>query len=114
MNRTLLTFLSVILPTFCLPFAQANSNTPETLHSDRTVIIPVGSQSKQLRQSLSLPEHGQTMDEVRKMLGNANKTETIGTPPITRWHYPEKKITIYFENNKVLRSVLSNISDTAQ
>ncbi|WP_083232500.1 hypothetical protein [Endozoicomonas atrinae] len=111
MNRALLTLLSVTFLNFCILFTaevSASSLTPESPHSDGTIIVPVGSQSQQLRQSLALPEHGQTMDEVRQILGNASQTETIGEPAITRWYYPDQKLTVYFEGNRVLRSVVHN------
>ncbi len=113
-TRTLLNFLSATLIALSMPLAaeiSANSHRPETLHSNGIIKVPVGSQSQQMRQSLSLPEHGQSMDEVRKMLGNASQTETIGEPPITRWYYPEQQLTVYFEGKRVLRSVIQNIAE---
>ncbi|USE38950.1 outer membrane protein assembly factor BamE [Endozoicomonas sp. SCSIO W0465] len=112
MTRTLLTLLSVTLLNFCLPFTTevlANSPASEAPGANSIITVPVGSQSQQLRQTLALPEHGQTMDEVREMLGSASQTETIGEPAITRWYYPDQKLTVYFEGNRVLRSVVHNM-----
>ncbi|MFK0570909.1 hypothetical protein [Endozoicomonas sp.] len=109
--KTLLNFLSVTLITVMLPFTAkvaANDSSREIQRADGTIMIPVGSQSHQLRQSLSLPEHGQTMEMVKEMLGVPQKTDVIGEPVITRWHYPEHNLTIYFESNRVLRSVVNN------
>ncbi|WP_257294313.1 hypothetical protein [Endozoicomonas sp. YOMI1] len=85
----------------------ANELAPDqTLYSEGITVTPVGSQSQALRQSLALPKYGQTMDEVREMLGNARQTETIGEPAITRWYYPDQKLTVYFEGKRVLRAVV--------
>lgn len=112
MTRTLLNFISVAVMTLILPFtakvAADDHSSNEIQQSDGTVMIPVGNQSHQLRQSLLLPEYGQTMTSVKEMLGTPQETDTIGTPVITRWHYPELNLTVYFEGNRVLRSVIHN------
>ena len=110
--KTLIGTLSVTVAIICSSYivkVTANEPAPDqTLYSEGITVTPVGSQSRQLRQSLALPEHGHTMDKVREMLGNASQTETIGDPAITRWYYPDQKLTVYFEGNRVLRAVVHN------
>ncbi len=112
MTRILLIFLSVALITISLPFTAKvsanNYSSQEIQHFDGTIVIPVGSQSNQLRHSQALPEYGQTMDDVKKLLGTASQTDTIGEPAITRWYYPDQRLTVYFEGERVLRSVIHN------
>lgn len=50
------------------------------------------------------PQRGSTMTEVERALGPPeSKTDPVGDPPITVWHYP--KFNVYFEYDKVLHSV---------
>lgn len=50
------------------------------------------------------PPRGVTMVEVERLLGPPQtKTEPVGDPPITVWHYP--KFNVYFEFDRVLHSV---------
>lgn len=68
--------------------------------------IPVGSQSPEHRQSMSLPTQGQTMHNVRTQLGEPAEVYEIGKPVITRWNYQD--VTVYFESGRVLRAVVHN------
>ncbi|MBO9493944.1 hypothetical protein J7438_07570 [Thalassotalea sp. G20_0] len=110
MMKTLVGTLSVTIAIICsssIVQVTANELAPDqTPYSEGITVTPVGSQSQELRQSLALPKYGQTMDTVREMLGNPSQTETIGEPAITRWYYPDRKLTVYFEGKRVLRSVV--------
>lgn len=50
------------------------------------------------------PYHGQSMQQVESTFGEPmNRTQAVGDPPITRWHYAG--FTVYFEHDKVIHSV---------
>jgi hypothetical protein len=51
------------------------------------------------------PNRGSTMATVQSRFGEpTNRHATVGVPPITRWDYPQ--FSVYFENDRVLHSVL--------
>ena len=52
-----------------------------------SLAITVGSQSEELRRSLLLPQHGQSMTSVEDLLGPPEQSETVGNPTITTWRY---------------------------
>ena len=52
----------------------------------------------------SKPEAGQTKDQVVQKYGMPlSKAAEIGSPPISKWHYPA--YTVYFEFNRVIHTV---------
>jgi len=54
---------------------------------------------------LPRPDNGMTMNQVEKQFGPpTKKMAAVGTPPITRWVYPN--YTVYFEKNLVIYSVV--------
>lgn len=98
-------FTSLLLIFFILsPQVSANDTAPAE-HN----VVPVGSQSMSIRQSRTLPTLGQTMDAVKQLLGDPKRTESIGKPVITRWFYPQQNLTIYFEDQRVLHSVIESL-----
>ena len=65
--------------------------------------IPVGSQAE--RSEVSMPANGMSQDAVKNRWGSPQDIrEAVGQPPITQWHYQE--FVVYFENNRVLHTVL--------
>jgi len=68
----------------------------ETLAVDGQVVVkPSG---------VETPQRGASMAAVEARFGApANKSATVGTPPITKWFYPN--FVVVFENDKVLHSV---------
>ena len=52
------------------------------------------------------PHRGSTMTQVESQYGApTNRHAAVGTPPITRWDYPQ--FSVYFENDRVLHAVLA-------
>ncbi len=51
------------------------------------------------------PNRGSTMAAVQGRFGEPTQRHaTIGSPPITRWDYPQ--FSVYFEHDRVLHAVL--------
>jgi hypothetical protein len=51
------------------------------------------------------PPRGSSMEAVEARFGApANKSASVGTPPITKWFYPN--FVVVFENDKVLHAVV--------
>ena len=51
------------------------------------------------------PQRGSTMTAVEARFGApANKTSPVGSPPITKWFYPN--FVVVFENDRVLHAVV--------
>jgi hypothetical protein len=69
----------------------------ETLAVDGQVAIkPAG---------IETPQRGSTMSAVEQKFGApANKSGPVGSPPITKWFYPN--FVVVFENDKVLHAVV--------
>jgi hypothetical protein len=69
----------------------------ETLAIDGQVAIkPAG---------IETPQRGSTMTAVEQKFGApANKSSAVGSPPITKWFYPN--FVVVFENDKVLHAVV--------
>jgi hypothetical protein len=69
----------------------------ETLAIDGQVAIkPAG---------IETPQRGSTMTAVEQKFGApANKSSSVGNPPITKWFYPH--FVVVFENDKVLHAVV--------
>jgi hypothetical protein len=70
----------------------------ETLAIDGQVVIkPAG---------LETPQRGSSMTAVEARFGApANKSSTVGNPPITKWFYPN--FVVVFEHDKVLHAVVT-------
>jgi hypothetical protein len=69
----------------------------ETLAIDGQVVVkPAG---------VETPQRGSTMSAVEARFGTpANKSSSVGNPPITKWFYPN--FVVVFENDKVLHAVV--------
>ncbi|AMO57040.1 hypothetical protein [Endozoicomonas montiporae] len=80
------------------------ASTPLHAEQESSLAVTVGSQSEELRRSLLLPQHGQSMTSVEDLLGPPEQSETVGNPAITTWRY--RDMTVYFEENVVLRAVV--------
>ncbi|GGY84951.1 phosphodiesterase [Marinobacter zhanjiangensis] len=79
------------LGTGFIPLAQAEQ-----------VKVPVMSQGD--RESIKLPDTGQTRETVRKRFGDPARTSgPVGDPPISQWHYDD--FVVYFEYNHVIHTV---------
>ncbi len=80
-----------------LAFALAAPAFSETLAVDGQVTIkPAG---------VEVPQRGSTMAAVEARFGApANKASPVGSPPITKWFYPN--FVVVFENDKVLHAVV--------
>ena len=66
------------------------------------VLIPLS--SSQIKQNISGPKRGTSMNTVQSTYGDAIKIHPAkGKPPITRWDYPE--FSVYFESNSVIHTV---------
>jgi hypothetical protein len=51
------------------------------------------------------PQRGSSMEAVEARFGApSNKSSAVGTPPITKWFYPN--FVVVFENDKVLHAVV--------
>jgi hypothetical protein len=51
------------------------------------------------------PQRGSTMSAVEAKFGApSNKSSPVGSPPITKWFYPN--FVVVFENDKVLHAVV--------
>ncbi len=60
-----------------------------------------------------LPARGLTMTRVAEQFGEPNsKTEAVGRPPISRWHYTD--FTVYFEDQWVIDAVVNSLTETEQ
>ena len=70
----------------------------ETLSIDGQVVVkPSG---------VETPQRGTTMTDVETRFGApANKSSPVGSPPITKWFYPN--FVVVFENDKVLHAVVA-------
>ena len=70
----------------------------ETLAIDGQVAIkPAG---------IETPQRGASMTAVEQKFGApANKSSAVGSPPITKWFYPN--FVVVFENDKVLHAVVT-------
>jgi hypothetical protein len=54
---------------------------------------------------IETPQRGSTMSAVEEKFGApANKSSAVGSPPITKWFYPN--FVVVFENDKVLHAVV--------
>ena len=52
------------------------------------------------------PNRGSSMSTVEGRFGApSNRHAAVGTPPITRWDYPQ--FSVYFEHDRVLHTVLA-------
>jgi hypothetical protein len=82
---------------FALALALAAPAFSETLAVDGQVAIkPAG---------VETPQRGSTMTAVEARFGApANKSSPVGSPPITKWFYPN--FVVVFENDKVLHAVV--------
>jgi len=68
------------------------------------VNMPAGEQGM-ANQDVPRPHNGQSMDQVSAKYGEPDqKIPAVGNPPISRWVYG--KYTVYFENDRVIHSVL--------
>jgi len=69
----------------------------ETLAIDGQVVIkPAG---------VETPQRGSSMTAVEARFGApANKSSSVGSPPITKWFYPN--FVVVFEHDKVLHAVV--------
>ena len=66
------------------------------------VKVPLMSQGE--RESMALPETGQSREAVRKRFGDPVSTSgPVGEPPISQWHYDN--FVVYFEYNHVIHAV---------
>jgi hypothetical protein len=70
----------------------------ETLAIDGQVVIkPAG---------VETPQRGASMTAVEARFGApANKSSSVGSPPITKWFYPN--FVVVFEHDKVLHAVVT-------
>jgi hypothetical protein len=84
-----------------LMFVIAAGLSSLTLAED--VAVPAGQQGAD--QNVPRPKTGLSMDQVSSKFGEPNqKVAAVGAPPISRWIY--NAYTVYFENDKVIHSVL--------
>ena len=66
------------------------------------VKVPVMSQGD--RQTMTLPDTGQSRKTVRQRFGDPVRTSgPVGDPPISQWHYDD--FVVYFEYNHVIHTV---------
>ncbi|MEQ8231331.1 MAG: phosphodiesterase [Gammaproteobacteria bacterium] len=66
--------------------------------------IPLGAQGG-VRAELPRPVRGMSEEAVLAQFGEPlSMTPPVGTPPISRWHYPD--FTVYFEHHTVIHSVV--------
>jgi hypothetical protein len=82
---------------FALGLALAAPAFSETLAIDGQVAVkPSG---------VETPQRGSSMTAVEARFGApANKSSPVGSPPITKWFYPN--FVVVFENDKVLHAVV--------
>ena len=83
-----------VLGSALIPLAQADQ-----------VKVPVMSQGD--RETMALPDTGQTRKNVRQRFGDPVSTSgPVGDPPISQWHYND--FVVYFEYNHVIHTVARN------
>ncbi|MCU7959692.1 MAG: DUF2845 domain-containing protein [gamma proteobacterium symbiont of Bathyaustriella thionipta] len=94
---------------FILPLALVSLSTP--LSAEQLLIDVVKQEPPNNSSGLLRPKAMSTMQQVRADCGEPQKILSArGKPPITRWVYPQ--YTVYFENNKVIKSVVPRRSKT--
>jgi hypothetical protein len=63
--------------------------------------------NQDIEKGLLRPKNGMSMKQVLAQFGEPWGTlPTVGTPPITRWHYPG--YTVVFEYQRVITSIVEN------
>lgn len=76
------------------------------------LVIPVGQQGAD-RATLERPTRGMATASVEAKFGAPlNKTNPVGSPPISQWEYPEFRV--FFEGDRVLHSVLKPMPTEAE
>lgn len=76
---------------------------PATSALAEQITVPVGSQAD--RNGVATPKTGMSQSSVRASWGEPLEVRgPVGEPPITQWHY--QGFVVYFEDNRVLHSVL--------
>ena len=76
-----------------------------------TITVPIGQQGMD-KANMERPVKGMTDKDVVAKFGEPlSWSEAVGTPPISKWVYPE--YTVYFEANYVIHTVM-NPSQTAE
>jgi hypothetical protein len=83
---------------FALALGATVPTIAETLAIDGQVAIKAS--------AVETPARGSTMSAVEQKFGApANKSGAVGSPPITKWFYPN--FVVVFENDKVLHAVVT-------
>lgn len=74
--------------------------------ADKLLIIGIGAEPPNSVEGVPRPNPGMTSSKVTEIFGHPKaKSETVGTPPITKWVYD--KFVVVFEYDKVIRSVVT-------
>ncbi len=100
-----------------LPPAWPCGSTLRPLFVSLALLLPLGSQaagdiiqiplSKQGDSAVERPSKGMNKAAVESKFGAPESTQgPVGTPPITRWHYPAFVVT--FEHDHVVHTVLKH------
>jgi len=94
---------------FILPFFLVSLSAP--LSAQQLLIDVVKQEPPNNSSGLLRPKAMTSMQKVRADCGEPQKILSArGNPPITRWIYPQ--YTVYFENNKVIKSVVPRKNKT--
>jgi len=73
------------------------------------IVVPVGQQAAE-KSSLARPKVGMMKAKVEAKFGTPAKcSDPVGKPPITSCDYPD--YTVYYENDRVIHSVLKPSTD---
>ena len=79
----------------------AAQTTQEVITTKHAITIPLANKDRE--DNLLVPQRGDSKQSVEAIFGQPNtKQPAKGTPPISRWNYPE--FTVFFESNHVIHS----------
>lgn len=105
-HRHCLLILLLSLPATVLSAAETEPASATTSVRADSLRIPI---SQQGQNQQALPKRGMKMAAVEQAFGTPERREgPIGKPPITRWFYPEFKVT--FEGETVIASVINFVA----
>src|SRR5580700_4202780 len=72
----------------------------------RAVLVVTDDQVSVIPSDVARPSPGMTMQKVEEKFGTpADRHDAVGTPPITRWDYPN--FSVFFEHDRVIHAVVT-------
>ena len=95
-------------PSFALALAAALSAVIVGSHAGlaRGETVDVDDQVSVVASDVARPARGMTMKTVEEKFGApTERHDAVGTPPITRWDYPD--FSVFFESDRVIHAVVT-------